>query len=387
MRSFICLLGVILALTGCARPDSPPSAKVTAGEHIAFSYTCKTSDGALAATSVKAVAEDPGQTFSPLFAPLNNYLPACEPVPAPGENPPLHPRMGYEERLEKLIARQAAGAPLGIPRTISIDGEVVPGVQGDERYLQLNRIIRDERLQTMGVDQFESLFGAAPVIGIVYNSRVEPGISATVEKMEGDEVVIVKSAEPGTILPSHFGPRTVTQTHDTLEYRTIAAVGDITRTSGLTGRVSRVDDETIEIDYGHSSAFLPLTCEVEFSPCSSPDGLEWTQDPDRAREQMAQSGKPLLIHFHDHWSSPCRELYNTVLPDPEVIDALEGFVRLRVNTINRPDLTKLHRVSTVPSILIYDNQGNLKSTVTNLPKAKKLVEELRKVQAAIGEGV
>jgi len=380
MRSFICLLGVTLALSGCARPAFLPSAKVKAGENISFAYTCKAPDGKLAATSVKAVAENPEQSFSPLFAPLNNYLSACEKVPPPGHYPPLHLKMGYEERLEKLIVRQAADAPLGAPQTISVAGELIPGIDDGDRFLLLNRTISEERLQSMPVDRFESVFGATPVIGIKYDSRIEPGISATVEKMEGDEVVILKSAEPGTILPSHFGPRTVTQTDDTLELRTDATIGDITRTSGLTGRISKVDDEIIEIDYGHSSAFIPLTCEVAFAPCSSTDGLDWTEDLDQAKKQMRQSGKPLLIHFHDQWSSPCRELLAKVLPDPKVIDATSGYVRARINSINKLKTLKLYGVSTVPTIQLYDSQGNLKSTITGLTAAEKLVEELRKIQ-------
>jgi len=382
MRSILYLLGAALAFSGCAKSPFPSSATVKPGENIAIEYTCKSPDGKLAATSSQTVAEDPGQTFSPLFTPLNNYLPACEGVPGPQAVQPLHPKMGYEEMLEKLIARQAADAPLGTPQNLTIAGELIPGIGGGDRYLQLNRTTRKKRLQSLPVTRFEAAFGATPVVGIRYDSPAQPGMSATVENMEGDRVVILHSAEPGTTLPTHFGRQVVTQTGDTLEFRTDATVGSIIRNSGMIGRISKVDEQTIEIDYGHSSGFVPLTCEVVYQPCSSPDGLDWYDNLELAREESRRSGKPLLIHFHDQWSSPCREFLARVLPDPAVIEAMNGYVRVRINSINRPELAKQYSVTTVPAILLYDRQGTLKGTITDLPKVEKLVEELRKVQAA-----
>lgn len=385
MRSFLSLflslLGIVLIFSGCAKPSLTSSATVKAGENISIEYTCKTSDGKLAATTDKT-RENPPQTFSPLYTPLNNYLPACEKVPLPQQYPPLHPRMGYEEMLEKLIARQAADAPLDTPQDISISGELIPGISGSDRYLLLNRTFKKQRLETMPIATFEGQFGATPVIGIKYDSQVQPGMSATVENMEGDKVVILYSAAPGTVLPSTFGPQAVTQTGDFLEFRTDATLGAIYRNSGMIGCITRVDDETIEIDYGHSSAFIPLTCEVVFKkPCSSPDGLSWHENIDQAKEESRQTGKPLLVHFHDQWSKPSRQLFAWLLPDPKVIDHLNGFVRVRINSITQPELAKQYKVTTVPSILLYDSQGTLKSTLTGLPTMKTLIEELRKVEA------
>jgi FKBP-type peptidyl-prolyl cis-trans isomerase 2 len=381
MRSFFCLVGVSLTVSGCTHASLTPPATVTAGENITIEYTCKTEDGKLAATSYKTVAEDPAQTFSPLFTPLNNYLPASEKVPTPQQAMPLHPKMCFEEILEKLISRQAAGAPFDAPQNMSIAGELIPGISGGDRYLLLNRTTKKNRLQTLPVKGFEGKFGATPVMGIKYDSPEQPGMSATVENMEGDKVVILHSAEPGTVLPTHFGRQIVTQVGNTLEFKTDATLGAIIRSAGMIGKVSKVDDETIEIDYGHSSGFTPLTCDVVFKPFTSPDGLSWHDNLDSAKEESRQTGKPLLIHFHDQWSSPNRTFLAKVLPDPKVIDALGGYVRTRINSINQLETLKLYGVATVPTIQLYDSQGSLKSTITGLTTVEELVEELQKVQA------
>jgi FKBP-type peptidyl-prolyl cis-trans isomerase 2 len=384
MRSFFYLFGIALTFSGCTNTSfPPPSTTVNAGENITFEYTCKTADGKLAATSNKAVAETPSQMFSPLFAPLNNYLPASERVPTQQQTPPLHMKMCYEEMLERLIARQAPDKPFNTPLNISVDGELIPGISGGDRYLFLNRITKNKRLQTLSVSKFEGKFGATPVIGIKYDSPHQPGMSATVENMEGNNVVILNSAEPGTVLSSPFGRQIVTQTGDTLEFRTDAAIGGIIRSGGMIGKISKVDDQTIEIDYGHSSGFIPLTCEVVFQPFSSPDRLDWHVNLDQAKEESRQTGKPLLMHFHDQWSKPGRELLAKVLPDPKVVDALEGYVRVRINSINQPELAKQYEVITVPVIQLYDSQGNLMSTINDLPKVEDLIEELQKVEANV----
>jgi FKBP-type peptidyl-prolyl cis-trans isomerase 2 len=381
MRSFSCLLCVVLSCAGCAKISNfPPAATVLPGDTISIEYTCKTPDGELAATTDKTVAENPSQSFSSLFAPLNNYLPACEKVPDPKQCPPLNPKMGYEEMLEKLIARQASGAPYNRLQVIPIAGELIPGVSGGDRYLLLNRAIKQDRVESMSIERFEGVYGATPVIGIKFDSPKQPGISVTVDSMEGDEVTILSSAEPGTVLPSPFGPQVVTQARETLEFRIDSTVGDIIRSSGMVGKVSKVDNETIEIDYGHSSGFIPLTCEVTFKPLSSPDGLGWYDNPEDAKEESRRTGKPLLIHLHDQWSKPCREYLAKVLPDPKVIDALNGYVRVRINSFNQLETLAQYGVTTLPTILLYDSHGALKSTITGLTTAEKLAEELQKNQ-------
>jgi hypothetical protein len=381
MRSFFSLLGVVFTFTGCTHASFTPLATVKSGENISFEYTCKSTDGKLAATSYKTVAEDPSRALSPLFVRLKTYLPACEMVPAPQQASPLHPRMCFEEMLEILIARQAENTPFYTEQNITIDGELIPGISGGDRYFLLSRTTKMDRQETLPIKGFKEKFGATPVIGIKYDSPAEPGMSATVENMEGDNVVILNSVEPGTVLPSHFGREIVTQIGNTIENRTDATTGAIIRSGGMIGKVSKVDDETIEIDYGHSSGFVPLTCAVVFKPFTIPEGMDWYDNLELAKEESRQSGKPLLVHFHDQWSSPNREFLAKVLPDPKVIDSLNGFIRVRINSVNKLATLKLYGVTTVPTIQLYDSKGNLKKTLTGLPTAEKLTEEMRNVQA------
>jgi FKBP-type peptidyl-prolyl cis-trans isomerase 2 len=369
-----------LLLSGCGAHSFAPQHQVQTGERILIDYTCRTASGELAATSRQETAGDKTLAHSPLFAPLNTYLPASERVPDPQQLPPLTPTMCFEEMLELLLARQAEGAPLNTPRAIIIDGELIPGLSGGDRYLTMNRSFQKKRQVTIPIHKFEESFKSSPVTGKIMAAG-EPGLSVTVEAIDGDKVTIRYSAEPGAILPTPFGPGIITQTADTFEVKTDAKADTILRSGGMTGRITGVDETSFVVDYGHSSAFTPLTCEVVFRPFTGSDGQSWFDNLDTAKEESRRTGKPLLVHFHDQWSSPDRALVATILPDPRVTAATSGFIRVRIDALGRVTMLREYRLATIPAILVFDSEGTELQRFIGPPKVDELAEELEKIVA------
>jgi thiol:disulfide interchange protein len=149
----------------------------------------------------------------------------------------------------------------------------------------------------------------------------------------------------------------------------------------MIGKITEVNDTSYVIDYGHSSGFTPLTCEVVFKPFASPDGLRWLQDMDAAKNESRQSGKPLLIHFHDQWSGPNRKLISEVLPAPRVVAALGGYIRVQVNTTANISMLQEYGITTIPSILILNSEGKELQRFIDVPKTDELADELGKIVA------
>lgn len=373
------LLGGLL-LSGCGAHSVTPQHPVQTGERILIDYTCRTANGELAATSSKETAEDKTLAHSPLFAPLNTYLPASERVPDPRQLPPLAPTMCYEEMLELLLARQAADASMNTPQTITVDGELISGLSGGDRYLTMNRSFQKKRQVTIPIHKFKESFKSSPVTGKTMATG-EPGLSATVESIDGDKVNLRYSAEPGAILPTPFGPGIITQTDDTFEVKTDAKADTILRSGGMTGRITGIDDTSFVVDYGHSSAFTPLTCEVVFRPFTGSDGQSWLDNLDAAKEESRRTGKPLLVHFHDQWNSASRALVATILPDPKVIAATRGFVRARIDALGRVTMLREYRLATIPAILVFDSEGKELQRFIGSPKVDELADELEKILA------
>ncbi|MBV5305323.1 MAG: thioredoxin family protein [Desulfobulbaceae bacterium] len=378
MRFLLPALLCSLVLSGCTTASVATRQQIQPGERIYIDYTCRTASGELAATSRKETAEDKTLAHSPLFAALNNYLPANELVPDPQQLPPLTPTMCFEEMLELLLARQAAGAPIKTPQTLTVEGELIPGLSSGDRYLSMNRSFQKKRRVTIPIHKFEESFKSSPLIGKTI-ATTEPGMSVTVEAIDGDKVNLRYSAEPGAAFPSPFGPGIITQTEDSFDIKTDAKENTILRSGSMIGKITGVDENSFVVDYGHSTAFTPLTCEVVFQPLNGTAGLSWLDNLDQAKEESRRTGKPLMVHFHDQWNSANRTLLATILPDPRVVAAADGYVRVRMNTLDRITMLRDYRVATIPAILIFDSQGNELQRFIGVPKVDEFVDGLEKI--------
>jgi len=378
MRFSLPALLCTLVLSSCTATDIAPKQQVHTGERIIFDYTCRTANGELAATSRKTVAEDPGQIHSPLFAPLNTYLPGYERVPDPQQVPALSQTMAFEEMLELNLVRQAPGAILDTPQTITVEGELISGITSRDRYLTMNRSFQKKRRVSIPVSKFEETFKSTPVIGNTIATGT-PGISVTVQALADDKVEILYHAEPGAAFPAPFGPGIITQTDETFEVKTEAKVDSIVRTASMIGRITGVDETSFVVDYGHSSGFTPLTCEVVFQPFTGPGGQVWLDNLDTAKAESRRTGKPLLVHFHDQWNSANRTFLATILPAPKVVAATSGYIRVRVNTLDRITMLREYQLATIPSVLIFDSEGKELQRFIGVPKVDEFADGLQKI--------
>lgn len=376
MRIELCCIACSLTLSGCAAVSMAPH-QVKPGERISIDYTCRTPDGELAATTHQDVAEDKGLTHSPFFISLATYLPASQTAPPTQQGPPLTATMSFEEMLEMLIARQAVGKPLETPETITVAGDLIPGISGGDRYLGMNRTYNVPRKKTIPITHFTQTYNAQPEAGKEFNSTT-PGITVTVESIDGDQVSLCYNAKPGSASSGPFGANVITQADDTFEIKTDAKLGTIVRSSGMIGKITEVSESTFKLDYGHSTGFTPLTCDVVFKPFTSPDGLAWFYDLDLAKEESRKTGKPLLIHFHDQWSGPNRNFLAKVLTDPKVVVATSEYIRVQVNASEQRSKLKKYEVMTIPSVLIVNSQDEVLQRFTGLPDAEKFAAGLQK---------
>lgn len=374
---FICSL----TFYGCAGQGTIPQTAMKGGEWINIEYTCRTPSGELAATSLSDVAEDASIAHSPLFSTLNNYLPAIETVPLPQEEAkPLAKTMCFEEMVELLLARQALGASINTTHHIVLDGELIPGISGGDRYLTMNLAYLTDRKKTVPLAEFKESFKSVPVPGKRYDSEIA-GLTAVVNALEGENVIMTYDAASGTFLPSPFGNEMITQIGDNLEFRTDTKTGLLVRSGPAIGNVTEVNDSTFVIDYGHSFGFTPLTCETVFRPYTSPDGQNWYNNLNIAAEESKKSGKLMLVHFHDQWSGPSRSFLTKILPDPKVIAATRGYIRVQINTVNRLSLLQKYEVTTFPSVLVMDSQTRILKKYSGLPDVNQFANGLQKILA------
>jgi len=130
-------------------------------------------------------------------------------------------------------------------------------------------------------------------------------------------------------------------------------------------------------------AWLVVAAAIIFRP-SEPDGMEWQPYSDEMLAGAREEGRPVMIDFSADWCIPCRELEHETFTDPGVMEAAEGFVRLKVD-LTAPDartgeIKERFGVRGVPTIVFFGRTGEEPegSRITGFVEPETFLERMKK---------
>jgi thioredoxin-like negative regulator of GroEL len=106
------------------------------------------------------------------------------------------------------------------------------------------------------------------------------------------------------------------------------------------------------------SAIVALPPGAAAGPRSSP--VKWERQFDEALKKAKLAGKPVLIDFWAEWCGWCHRLDKTTYVDPAVVERLEGFVPVKVNTEGtrrETDVALRYDVSSLPTLVFVTPAG------------------------------
>jgi thiol:disulfide interchange protein len=87
--------------------------------------------------------------------------------------------------------------------------------------------------------------------------------------------------------------------------------------------------------------------------------VQWILDDFQAASAMAsQEGKLIFIDFYADWCPPCRTLSDEFFPRDDYQSFFSGFVTLKINVDNVPDLADRYGISSIPTLIVTDWEGN-----------------------------
>lgn len=91
-------------------------------------------------------------------------------------------------------------------------------------------------------------------------------------------------------------------------------------------------------------------------------------------KEVLKADIPVLVDFWATWCGPCRMLAPTVT---EIAEELEGKVKVgKVDVDEQPGLAAKFRVSSIPTLIVFDG-GKVKSTTVGV-RPKAMIMELLK---------
>lgn len=102
-----------------------------------------------------------------------------------------------------------------------------------------------------------------------------------------------------------------------------------------------------------------------------------------AKKKARHEGKLFLVDFYANWCSPCKWMDNTTFKDPNVVAALNrDFVSIKVDVdkFEGYELKEKYKVRYLPTILVFNEQGELIERMEETMSPSKMMTMLNKLR-------
>lgn len=101
--------------------------------------------------------------------------------------------------------------------------------------------------------------------------------------------------------------------------------------------------------------FLVVSASVR---AADPDEV-WIRSYDEGIAAAQASDKPVLLDFTAEWCVWCRKMEEDVFTDPQVVEALQDFVCIRVDTEDDLRVARAYQVRSLPRIVMLNTFGEV----------------------------
>ncbi len=119
----------------------------------------------------------------------------------------------------------------------------------------------------------------------------------------------------------------------------------------------RVDVETIMLRI-RGLGFRPeKASEARLEPRAALPDRDAPEPVGDVLARARATGRLTLIDFHAEWCAPCKVLESSVLGDPRVVEALEEFEFLKVDTDRYVEPSDYFKVVGLPTLIVVDSGG------------------------------
>ncbi|BDA79681.1 hypothetical protein LPTSP3_g26110 [Leptospira kobayashii] len=107
----------------------------------------------------------------------------------------------------------------------------------------------------------------------------------------------------------------------------------------------------------------------------------WETSIGKGLSKAKSENKPILIDLYADWCAYCKVLEKEIFPDKQVSKVLEGFVTVRLNGEEFPNLMQKYGIEGYPTILYIDKYANFHTKLTGLSSKETVLHVSKKVLA------
>ncbi|RII25235.1 MAG: hypothetical protein CXR30_19130 [Geobacter sp.] len=256
MKSKLPMALITAILAGC----SSTPATIRTGDRVELGFTCRLTDGEIAATTKpdSAVAGDRKSPF---------YLPRTGPETVTILAGPLdgrkHDRVSFEDEIMNRLGVALVGLGQGDRTVLDIRAERYPAASPKDRFVQLAKVRKRPKELRMSREEYTARTGKTPEAGQSF--ALDPLVPGKLREVTDKEVVAVFSPEKDKPLTTPFGPVVVHETPTQYELEIMAEKDRLVRTGGMVGRIGTVNGDSFEVDYGHPFGGEKLRCEINIA--------------------------------------------------------------------------------------------------------------------------
>jgi FKBP-type peptidyl-prolyl cis-trans isomerase 2 len=270
-RAALLLLALVLA--GCAGPGTmgiAPTGDTAAagrigpaqpGDVAEVNYLCRLKTGEVVAATD---AVDETDRKSNIFVAVKKTGPLSIAVVRPDEPAPeTLESLPFDAELRQQLARRTVGMKEGEKRRMEVTALMVKPKDEQSGVARMSRVRTRPKEMKMPRSDYEYRARKAPEVGQAF--AVDPAFPGRVESFTDNEVVIRFSATPGAVVETPFGSGRIREEGEKYLVDIDAREGSLVRTGNRIGRITKVDDKVITVDYRHPFGYEALNCDVTVS--------------------------------------------------------------------------------------------------------------------------
>lgn len=123
-------------------------------------------------------------------------------------------------------------------------------------------------------------------------------------------------------------------------------------------------------------ATLFFTTSLSFLELTAKE-IVWQTSILKAMEIAKKENKPIFVELYADWCTICKSLEKNILPDPQVQSSLNGYIKVRLNGEEFPNLMERYEVQGFPTLLFLDKYANYIQRLSGMPSKELLIREAK----------